>query len=152
MTRRGIEPELSLSEFYAALSAEMEKSPTIVSEQVAAAQSRQARRSRRDAIIAERGRLYEASIRLVAGEMAKITPTMTTTLAGHVKRRDARERDLDEVRREWWRSVDEMWPVPPNELHPIRRGLVWVCVVGMFVVFWVGMIVAGLFLFRFFMR
>ena len=118
---RVTEPELSLGEFRAALLAEMEKSPTIVSEQVAAAQSRHARRLRRDAIIAERGRLYEASKRLVAREMVKITPT--TTLADYVKRRDARERELEEVRWEWWRSVDEMWPVPPTELQRIMRGL-----------------------------
>jgi len=36
---RVTEPELSLGEFRAALLAEMEKSPTIVSEQVAAAQA-----------------------------------------------------------------------------------------------------------------
>jgi hypothetical protein len=115
------EPVLSLDEFRAALWAEFEKSPTIVSEQVAAAQSRQARRLRRDAIIAERGRLYEASIRLVANEMLKIRPT-TTTLADYLKRRNARERELEEVRRDWWRLVDEMWPIPPTELQQIMRG------------------------------
>lgn len=67
---RVTEPELSLGEFFAALSAEIEKSPKIVPEYVAAAQSREARRQRRDAIIAERGRLYEASKRLVAGEVS----------------------------------------------------------------------------------
>lgn len=114
--RRMIEPVLSLGEFLAALWAETEKSPTIVSEEVAAAQSWQARRLRRDAIIGERGRLYEASMRLVAREMGKIQPT--TTLADYVERRDARERELEEVRRDWWRLVDEMWPVPPTELNP----------------------------------
>ena len=141
------EPVLSLDEFRAALWAETEKSPTIVSEQVAAAQSRQARRLRRDAIIAERGRLYEASKRLVAGEMGKISPT--TTFADYKERCRARERELEEVRWDWWRLVDEMWPVPQTEREQIMRamdtGFRWV---------WWMAIVAGLSLnlFWFFMR
>jgi hypothetical protein len=119
------EPELSLDQFFAALRAETEKSPKIVSEEVAAAQSWQARRSRRDAIIAERGRLYEVSKRLVAGEMEKIRPARTETLADYVKSRDARERELEEARRAWWQSVDERWAVPPTELQLIMRGRFW---------------------------
>ncbi|MGY8679069.1 hypothetical protein Q2941_14895 [Bradyrhizobium sp. UFLA05-153] len=117
------EPPLSLDEFFAALWAETEKSPKIVSEEVAAAQSWQACRSRRDAIIAERGRLYEASKRLVAREMVKISPT--TTLEDYVKRRDARKGELEEARLHWWRTVDEMWPVPPTELEQIMSKVRW---------------------------
>jgi hypothetical protein len=136
------EPALSLDEFHAVLWAEMEKSPTIVSEEVAAAQSWQARRLRRDAIIAERGRLYESSKRLVAREMVKIiSPAKTEKLADYVKRRDVRERELEEVRQHWWRSVDEMWPIPSTELEQIMRVVRW----G----WWVA-IVAGLSLFWFF--
>jgi hypothetical protein len=138
------EPELSLGEFFAALSAEIEKSPKIVPEYVAAAQSREARRQRRDAIIAERGRLYEASKRLVAGEVSKINPNPTATLADYVKRRDAREQELEEARRAWWRMVDEMWPVPPEEpteLEQVMRGL-W----------WSAVIIGGLFFLWFLMR
>jgi hypothetical protein len=115
------EQEVSFGDFSAALFAEMKKSPKIVSEQVAAAQSRQARRSRRDAIIAERGRLYEVSKRLLACEMAKLNPT--TTLDEYVKRRDWYERELEKLRWEWWRLVDEMWPIPPTELQQIMRRL-----------------------------
>jgi hypothetical protein len=137
------EPELSLDEFIAALWAETKKSPTIVSEEIAAAQSWQARRLRRDTIIAERGRLYEASKRLVAREMVKISPSPQKTLADYVERRDARERELEELRRDWWRIVDETWPIPPTELEQIMRGVRW----G----WWVA-IVAGLSLFWFFKR
>ncbi|WP_454650623.1 hypothetical protein [Bradyrhizobium liaoningense] len=137
------EPALSLDEFFAALWAETEKSPTIVSKEVAAAQSWQARRSRRDAIIAERGRLYEASKRLVAREMVKINPSPTTTLADYVERRDARERELEEARSAWWRVVDEMWPIPPTELELVMSKVRW----G----WWVA-IVAGLSLLWLFQR
>jgi hypothetical protein len=71
---------------------------------------------------AERGRLYEASKRLVAHEMVKISPVRTEKLADYVARRDARERELEEVRWEWWRLVDEMWPIPPTELERILFG------------------------------
>jgi hypothetical protein len=140
---RVTEPVLSLDEFVAALWAETEKSPTIVSEEVAAAQSWQARRSRRDAIIAERGRLYEASKRLVAREMVKISPNPTKTLAEYVERRDAHERELEELRWRWCRLIDEMWPVPPTELEQIMRRVRWSWLVG---------IVAALSLFWFLMR
>jgi hypothetical protein len=139
------EPELSLGEFHAALLAEMEKSPTIVPEWVAAAQSRQARRVRRDAIIAERGRLFEASKQLVAREVLKISPRNDATLEDYVERRDARERELEEVRREWWREyIDETWRIPPTDLQWMERGLQWV--------WWAGLIAGGLSLFWIFIR
>ena len=56
--------------------------------------------------------------------MVKTNPA--TALADYVKRRDARERELEEVRREWRRSVDEMWRIPSEELTELQhyiRGL-----------------------------
>jgi hypothetical protein len=85
-----------LAAFCAALRAEMQKSPEIVSEHVAAQQSWGARRQRRDAIIAERGRLYDASKRLIAVEMAKLSPR------DYLEHRDdARRQELEELRGKW---------------------------------------------------
>jgi hypothetical protein len=103
-----------LAEFCAALRTEMEKSPEIVPEYVAAQQSWAARRHRRDAIIAERGRLYDASKRLLAVEIGKLSPR------DYLEHRDdARRRELEELRSEWWRVVNEMWPVPPTDFERI---------------------------------
>jgi len=122
---RVTEPALSLDEFRAALLAELEKSPTIVPERVAALQSREARRQRRDTIIAERARLYDASERLLADAMVKTNPTTTPVDYG-------RRRELEQVRKEWCRRVDETWRVPPEvptELQHYIRGLWWAFVV-----------------------
>jgi hypothetical protein len=134
-----------LTAFAAALRAEMQKSPEIVPPYTAAQQSWAARRQRRDAIIAERGRLHDASERLLAGEMLKLKPTGKDSFKNYVKRRDVRERELRELRKEWWRLVDEMWPVPPTELERIMREIprgLW----------WAALIVAGLALVWFLMR
>lgn len=137
------EPPLSLREFFDILNAERKKSPTVVSDEVAAAQSWHARRSWRDAIIAERGRLYEASRQLVAGELVKISPSRTEPLEHYVTRRDEREHELEEARLAWWRVVEEDWPIPPTELQRIIRQIRW---------YWWVMIVVSLLIFWFFKR
>ena len=105
--------ELSTEEFFALLWAETETSPTVPSEEVAAAQSYHARRNRHDIIIAERGRLYEASKRLCASEMIKIRPSSTENLVEYDVRRELREKHLEEMRTHWWKQIDEMWSIPP---------------------------------------
>ena len=105
--------ELSTEEFFKLLWAETEQSPTVTSEEVAAAQSYHARRNRRDIIIAERGRLYEASKRLYRGEMIKIRPSSTENLDEYVARRKLREKHLEKMRTHWWKQIDEMWSIPP---------------------------------------
>ena len=111
--------ELSTEEFFKLLWAETEQSPTVTSEEVAAAQSYHARRNRRDIIIAERGRLYEASKRLYRGEMIKIRPSSTENLDEYVARRKLREKYLEEMRTHWWKQIDEMWSIPPTEFEKV---------------------------------
>ena len=111
--------ELSTEEFFKLLWAETEQSPTVTSEEVAAAQSYHARRNRRDIIIAERGRLYEASKLLCASEMIKIRPLSTENLVEYDVRRELREKHLEEMRTHWWKQIDEMWSIPPTEFEKV---------------------------------
>lgn len=111
--------ELSTEEFYKLLCAETEQSPTVPSEEVAAAQSYHARRNRRDIIIAERGRLYEASKRLCASELIKIRPSSTENLVEYELRRELREKYLEEIRTHWWKQIEEDWSIPPTEFEKV---------------------------------
>ena len=113
--------ELSTEEFFKLLWAETEISPTVTSEEVAAAQSYHARRNRRDIIIAERGRLYKASKLLYLDEMIKIRPSSTENLDEYVARRNLREKYLEEMRTHWWKQIDEMWSIPPTEFEKVVR-------------------------------
>ena len=104
--------------------------PAIVSDKVAKAQSREAQRARRDAIIAERERLWEESTRLIHSELSKLLPH--ESLKEYRDGRGRLELELRGMRAQWWRQIDQILPLPPevpSELSVLLRVGWWAALI-----------------------